>query len=279
MAKTKNASPRYSPPSSLYHYTSSEVLLYLLKEIIEKKDFSKENAFLNFHASESTCMNDIRENEIIRTDLNLISTDLINHFHQIKEKLYKVYVISFSRYNEKIPMWNMYGNENYGFSLGFDYKELMSDESIIKASDIEKIDVGKKYLIKCNYYSVSKIIKQAEKLRAQFKEQIKIKNNEEDVINLFNKSQLETISNKHDSFSYEDEYRIITFSNESEFKKGRYGITEFKKVGIPLCALKRITAGPLCSSNDIEKIESLCKIIQNKMGIEINVKKSNLSIR
>ncbi len=274
MAKKKKPSQKPSP-TSLYHYTSSEVLLYLLKKIIETKDLSKENAFLNFHASESTCMNDIRENEIIRKDLNLISTNLINRFKQIKEKLYKVYVISFGRYDEKIPMWNMYGCESHGISLGFNYKKLISDISIIKAGSIEKIDVGKKYLIKCNYCSVSELNKQAKKLRAQFK----TTTDEKDLINLFNKSQLETISNKHDSFSYEDEYRIITFSKESEFKKGRYGLTEFKEVEIPLCALERITAGPLCSSNDIEKIESLCKIIQNKMEIKINVKKSKLSIR
>lgn len=155
-----------SAPSSLYHYTTSEVVTILFNGILNNNYTELNNPMLSFHASEAHFMNDKNENGLIINNLYSNSKELTNKFESIRNKLNKVFVLSLGKSRDCLPMWLIYGNTGSGISLRFDFKQLKKSSNIVFIKDIDTEKLNNEILlIECNYQSNNKILQYAKSYR------------------------------------------------------------------------------------------------------------------
>lgn len=270
-----------STPSSLYHYTTSEVVTILFNEILNNNYNELRNPMLRFHASEAHFMNDKNENGLIINNLYLKSKELTNRFESFRNKLNKVFVLSLGKSRDCLPMWLIYGNTGSGISLRFDFKQLKNSFKVVSLKDIDtKKRNDEVLLIECNYLSNNNILQYAKSYRNNLKNALNLGKTDYELIEMFNDIQIKSMSLKYNYFNYETEYRLLKQSKNVLLKNGRYGITLYQIIEIPLCAIKEILIGPMCNyDTTIEAVNALSKKIYDKFGIEIKVTKSLINIK
>ena len=134
------------------HYTRLSTLSILLNP---KKDFRLYNA---------EYLNDPKEGQVFTeillkklrdkcTELSIQFKDtqyisrIIEHYVHIKEKVSNVYIISFCKESDSLPMWSMYGDDGNGLSLTVSAKQFDNSEMSTSGEDYEKLW----YLLKVNY--------------------------------------------------------------------------------------------------------------------------------
>ena len=266
-------------PSSLYHYTTSDVITILFNAIINDNYTENQIPMLKFHASEVHYMNDRNENGLILNNLFLQSKNLQNKFASVRSKLHKVFVLSLAKSRDCLPMWLIYGDNRSGVALRFDFKKIKKHfvtENELKGNDFNDTE----QIIKCNYKTKAEINICAKEFRDCFKEAIKNDLNENDLIDTINNIQVKATSIKNKYFEYESEYRLLKQTKELLFKNGKYGITMYQTIDIPLRALEEIIIGP-SAYQDItkESLINLSTIIEQKFKIKINIKISSINIK
>lgn len=276
MTKNKN-----STPSSLYHYTSSKVVSILLQNIIDTKFDDETIPMLTLHASEVHYMNDKNENGIIINNLYLKSETIIDKFKQITKELNKVFVLSLGNSRDCLPMWLIYGNNGCGLSLRFDFKQLKKLFKVISVKNIDKENLRNEILlVECEYLSNKDILQRAKLYRDNLKGAIKNGQTESELISIFNNFQIKSTSLKHKCFEYETEYRLLKQTKSCLLKNGKYGITLYQTIEIPLFTLKEIMIGPMCNYETTqEALTYLCAKIYDKFKLKINISKSHINIK
>ncbi len=261
-----------SPPSSLHHYTSMDALTAMLNQVL--KDNKKGNPMLTFHASMGYSMNDKAEGTLfadrIFTD-SIGKTKLKEQFDDIKKTEGEIFVVSFSRSKRNsqntgdVAMWNMYGDSNKGVILVFDYKKL---DAYAKGKDLT--------LIPCEYYKTEDITEVVTAINTSIKGIANIQIHNKLVEILYS-----TYSKKKWQWDYEGEYRLLLQNKDPLYKTGKYGLTAYSEVKIPLDCLKTIIIGPLAEQEIAEKSLNLIKnkLTQLNKGLNFSITKSNIQIR
>ena len=270
MVKSKDLkSKQYQPPSSLWHYTSFEILTHILDL---KNECLKDRQMLNFHFGNPLQTNDKKEvrffeefvydtkkGKELKLEVERVKTNIGNPFclsliHHIEdEKNYP---------SCEIPMWRMYGNQFSGVRLRFDFKKIKNHYSKLDNYNI----------FRCNYLTKTKMAEKGREIRKLFKQS--------DTCLDIEKIYKDAISYKTYDWVYENEWRIVAWckdNNKVDFipQTGRLYITQ----EIPLDFLETIEIGPKA---DQEAIEGSLNLIKEKIGDikenHFNIKKSKLQI-
>lgn len=246
-------------PETLYHYTSLQTLTYLQNwDGINEK----EKHVLNFSASGVESLNDTTEY------LNYIQNKDIVHKGLHSFAGYgKPFIISLSYPQENIPMWNMYGDNGRGVCLEFASQQLCKHFEIVENNNIDqRISIRR-----CLYQKTEKFI-------ALEKEFCKPANPQGPWdMRLFHQYAIEAIALKNNVFEYENEWRIIKFSEQFKTRPSGVGITPFINIPIPMECLRRIIVGPKATMQSERLVDAWIYQYNHNHGTgAIEVEKSRL---
>lgn len=269
----------------IYHYTSAKSLLGLLHTPTDtERSIISDNSgnldygyYLDFHAGAINLMNDEQENKL-RKDI----------FRKIPECLYasakfvewidgELYTVSFSTEPDYIPMWRIYADDNSGICLKIQHKELECTLKKINNESFVDVKAGL-----CLYLSKSEFRKELRKVLSEIvaAHDKNIKSGSQALSNVF----VQSAFCKLKTFEYEKEYRLAVFVNKNFcVKQGRYGLSLYYPIKVPLRFLKEIIIGPSPYQDALMySINALIKSTLgelDKYGINIKVSKSHLKIR
>ena len=159
-------------------------------------------------------MNDYRENQLIENHLfSKSETFMKNIESELKNWNLKCCVLSLGvSCADNIPMWSMYGNNFNGVCLA-----MKINEKSYNYHQINKIDKDKKILLKCEY----KTLKQIKKIASELHKKFQSNSNKVEVIQ---EIALASCAIKRCCFEYEKEVRFVEYSNDLQYKIGRYGM-------------------------------------------------------
>ncbi|QYR10356.1 DUF2971 domain-containing protein [Prevotella sp. Rep29] len=234
---------RASLPTSLYHYTSFEVLTNLLKS-----DRETDGAYnLHFWFSNPLQTNDKREVHFFNEKLfeTKKGKELEKQIDDIKNKVGNPFTLSFVHQKKscsnEIPMWKMYGNNFKGVRLKFNFKKLQNLFQNKNGYD----------LILCEYLNKNQMDVITRNIR-NFKDR--------ELEDIYKKA----VSYKMNEWSYENEWRIVFWTNE--ITKVEYRTNDgrlYMPIKIPLDCLDLIEIGPKA---DQDAIDGSLKLIKEKIG-------------
>lgn len=254
----------------LYHYTSLEVFKCLFE------NYSKEDAYLSFWATNCTYMNDPKEiTEGINLVRDILKNGLPDQFIQhanyfldenmdensLRDDLLLEsagslsnipYAISFSKNADNLNMWRMYGDNGSGVALGFSYN---------------KLRIPGTKLIKCIYNTKAEIKKYTERILTEFTRLYsaivpsppRMAQETYDYLMTLGPFCRFISEIKNKCYSYEQETRAITDSNIPKFRIQNGILTPYTTVKIPIKALNKIIIGPTCSNRNLTSIKLLLR--------------------
>lgn len=250
-----------SDDNILYHYTSLEVFKCMFD------NYTKENPYLTFWASNCAFMNDPREIsegiDLIKDALYDISCPLIKERannilsnDNLKEMLLYSstlapfgipYAISFSRVKDNINMWRMYGDSGKGIAMGFKRESIhVQDcelcECFYPNEDIEA-HIGVIRQLLEDYFA-----------KYSTKTIDGISQNEYDLIRILQMISPISARIKNDVYSYEKESRLIKNSREPFFRVANNILIPYVTIQIPIEALDNILIGPDCNTQNINSL-------------------------
>lgn len=246
----------------LYHYTSLEVV----KCIFE--DYTPENPYLTFWATNCAYMNDPREIsegiDLIKDAIENISCpilkdrakvildcknlkDLMLIGSAISGNLGIAYAISFTRNCDNINMWRMYGNEGRGVVLGFDSNQIKSENCDL--SDCI-------YNCEKDYDSIVNTLQEGMELFFSKLGQppFDISQRDYDLVRSLEAIGVIAARIKNGIYSYEKETRLITNCKTPKFRVINDILTPFTIIKLPLDSLKSIAIGPDCDKRNINTL-------------------------
>ncbi|MDE6566806.1 MAG: DUF2971 domain-containing protein, partial [Lachnospiraceae bacterium] len=237
-------------------------------------NYSEENPFLTFWATNCAYMNDPREilegielvkdaiSDIVDSNPSLqkrarfiLENDKIKEALLIGSSVGKIgvpYSISFSCVKDNINMWRMYGQSGKGVALGF-----MDD----------KINVDGCELTRCMYYDdgndkdqkeVFDLIKEIFQkwfAKPQKKAPSGISQEEYDFVRI-----LEPIGEispyfKNNAYKYEEEARLTTRCKTPQFRVANNILTPYTVIQLPIESLESIIIGPDCDERNINSLK------------------------
>lgn len=274
----------------IYHYTSAESLLGMThdptddeKKNIEANRYNPDYGYyLEFHASDINLMNDKSENRLLKVMTDDIPDELKPVLGFAKWLTGRVYCVSFCTESDYIPMWKIYAANN-PICLKFKIEGLSDAvQNINKNSFIET------HVRKCTYVTEKKFEEQVENYKKKLLKYSEETTDTERQKNTF-PELVKIIQNsaflKLDSFEYENEYRIAAFvNNPAMHKHGRYGISLYYPIKIPLRFLEEIVIGPSVNQDILQY--SVSELLKSKgydklkqYGVKIKVTKTNVELR
>lgn len=249
----------------IYHYTSLEVLKYIFD------NYSQENPFLTFWATNCAYMNDPREIsegiELIEAAIGPIAMpkpggdQVILENDNIKESLLIAssvgnigvpYVISLSRVKDNINMWRMYGQSGQGIALGFRR---------------DKIKVAGCALLDCIYGGDYKdddyedIIDRTKRMFESSLEKGKtlkpsaLSHRQNDFLSTLTIIGRMASYVKNDVYKYEKEVRLTTYCKTPQFRVINNILTPYTTIQLPVESLESIIIGPDCDDRNIESLK------------------------
>ena len=223
----------------LYHYTSVQTLCAIANGI------SNEELFLK--ASNAKNMNDPNDCYYFIDSLNKIGSQdkvTMDRLTDEKSKFDTPYLISLTKHKDDLHMWNCYGDDGKGVSIGIDIDDLYKAlESFYKRNHISA------KLHNCIYYSQKQIKNYLKEIDTKLKD------------NTSNwKKEISDFANivKHPCYKYEGEYRIVIKHGEREptINNVYNAQDDSFYINIPLSAVKRIVVGPSSNYEAVKKIFS-----------------------
>lgn len=221
---------------NLWHYTSIKTLDAIFSNI---KTYNNRE-YIVLRAGYFMNMNDPFDSRYVLNEIAKIQ-DVKVCDSEIPEELSAVgipYIISFSTESDKLPMWNMYGDNGNGCALVFSKNEV--EESLKKyqsiGDDKQKCEMKKCFMryAPCEYM-------ESEAVEVWYDNFTK-ENKNHDVCCV-------AYIIKNPDYKYEKEYRVVFLREQSEL----IGPT-FLEAWIPVSALKCVVAGPCVSKEMIKKV-------------------------
>ena len=253
-------------PSSLWHYTSFEVLTHLLDLSVDSSIY---DGNMTFRFSNPLQTNDKKEVHFFKD--YVYSTKggekLKSYVENLNNTIGMPFTLSLIHHLEKerhypsceIPMWRMYGDKFEGVRLRFDFQRLKKHKNWD--------------LIKCQYLTKTQMEKKGREIRKAFQES-------SDSINLDHLYK-EAVCYKTYDWVYENEWRLVLWCNDSNKKcynplTGRLYISH----NIPLEYLDAVEIGPKADQEAIEGCLLLIKERLQKSQVDAHFKiiKSKLQI-
>lgn len=264
----------------VYHYTTLETFYNILASYKESED----KEYLTFWASNALNQNDLSELSLrvkdiiavvqdIEKDMSLtikkmstvINEDWIPSLtgYKIKESFddmlrnakYSPYTVSFSKKEDSLLMWSMYGNNGTGVCLAFDPQKLIWPQSqlqyIADTVIYDKEPIYYRNVIEQYYDIYRKEVEYDNLLQS-----IYVKKQEFFVSMLWHIAPF--IKNK--AFKDEAEYRIAYYATNDGVTPiytrltNRLNVINFIKVNIPLESLKHIIIGPCADYRRVKKL-------------------------
>lgn len=273
----------------VYHYSTWEVLF---KGILSAENVSNQCAIL--HAYSVNYMNDTTEGLLISKGLSsaedkriqgkesVIMTETgkeircpaIEHpFYKRRKEMeeynaihskQKLFSVSFSKMADLLPMWNYYGHNGHGVSIGFDVEEIINQgfdliECIYDKEIIEKVS---DYIYDSCYWSQDQLPQ----------------------------SFPMSIVSKDSHFEYEQECRIplsqfdrqYTLTKRNQFLPIKYDIkggliVPFVEIMLPISSIKEIWIGP---TNQVQLAEDSLRGWLDSIGLDkVCVRKSTVPVQ
>lgn len=261
----------------LYYYSTLSTLRYMLPE--KCAEFETKKNLGNLKLMHIAYMNDPAEGNVLCKQLG-IPQEWIDENGNVKEMPY-VFIKCFSRQEDYLPMWNLYGDKGKGCCL-----ELQWNSQTFKLYHVAYINKNSNSLIKENNQdidieNINQNINELKVFITQCQNSIS-----DDYKEILNKELTEIIKSirflfKDDNYSYEKEIRcVIVPSNTIDLKKLELlGNDNVPKLGITLSKLfkiKRVILGPRYD-NIIDCLPFLQQQIE-LMSKELNYEKPNISI-
>lgn len=270
----------------IYHYTSIRSLPDLLHTPNDiESNFIEDNGnnldygyYMDFHAGDINLMNDTLENKLVKNIFKKISYHLRSSAEYAQWIHGKLYAVSFSTESDYIPLWRIYAAENSGICLKFQYNAIEDAVKNINNNTFVNIQAGL-----CQYLSKTEF---KNKLQIVLSE-IASANNESSTSgwHKLNDAFVQSAFCKLRAFEYEKEYRLAAFVNsDCHIKQGKYGLSPYYPIKIPMRLLKEIIIGPSKYQDTLAySIQELIKsrILDKLDNYDINIKvsKSHLKIR
>lgn len=260
----------------MYHYTSLSTLQCLLDNISNKHEFI-------FHASSIYSMNDsqefihgynvvldwlkkyeeeqgIKENRLSEIWDNYLESHTKEEFNSLFiEKLYKEehtpFVIAFSKKDDSLPLWSMYGVDGKGVSLGFreNFLRIERNKSIKDCKVELESKIGVLDVMYQNAPNLDELLNDA--LESQYKKYLEEANKNESEHLL--RVQMEHLGIatiiaspyiKHPAYAFEEEKRLAIYKRDEDkvlYKINSKGnMISYIETPIPKKNLRSITIGP-----------------------------------
>ena len=281
--------------SSIYHFTSVDALLGMLK------DFSTENRNLKMWATSAMFLNDPSEYgygkevsrnllreiedelEIDKTERlsNLMYSDAMKRFFAQFEKdsssiptaIYDSipYVMSFSLESDSLPMWTSYGKNGNGIAIGINREAL--------EKHLDSLDDNKTFTIRnCHYgFDSNEWLAIKNSIKYQYELMLQTANGGDegtvfakqmDIIRLLN-NQLSPFI-KHEGYRHEQEVKCKVYkAKEIKFRESRGSLIPYVEVDIPISCIEKIIIGPTA---DAERMQISLEILMRSRNIGSNIK-------
>ena len=183
----------------------------------------------------------------------------------------EVFIMAFSRSREATPngnisMWTTYGDTGKGVMLRFDYNKL---KSYVK-------DYKNYKLSECSYINSTEVNNNAKEWRDKL---------ESAGPDMLEQTMSDFIYSAHkykeEHWNHEEEWRLMVRTTYYKFRMGKYGITPYAEIRIPIECLTGITIGPLAEQELAERsLNLLIKKVNEKSSLfNAKVYKSKIQIR
>lgn len=275
----------------LYHYTTVEALLSMLhlatpeeKETIEvNNQDTAYGYYLTFHATDAYMLNDKLEHKLLLESM----CSIIN-----KRKMYydvetlacgKPYVVSFCRKGDYLPMWQIYAKNGKGICLEFEIDEQRDVDVLNRlngtgpAAQQDELE-----LVKCKYISKRELSNLKRKWPREIEKAYhEIPKNQISPKLPYKTLYQEAITYKTDDWKYEDEIRLVRWTQYPQIKNGKNGLCPYVEIKIPLRFLKGIQVGPslnqeanvyaineLLRIKEIDKLKNPIKVTASKVALK-----------
>ena len=192
--------------------------------------------------------------------------DVYNFY--LNNNLKTPFAISFTKSEDDLFMWNMYGDKGFGLCLGFEIQTRLSedDESEEILYDINysgKIDEDQKILKKFLYFY------------EKWSDKVTNTCIEEKLVTRMMGASVVTGAIapllKKSSYSKEQEVRLLDYLDEMDelkFRSRNSKIIPFKEICIKLNALKKIIIGPCC---DKSQMHQNVNFVLNSRGLNLDI--------
>lgn len=247
----------------IYHYTSLEVLKCMFD------NYSTENPFLTFWATNCAYMNDPQEIsegiELIKAAIGTIvmplpeGNQVILENDRIKEALLigssagnigLPYAVSFSRVKDNINMWRMYGQSGHGIALGFRFDK-------INVKDCELVDCIYRDYYMNHYEKVVNRIKEIVEvgLKRRKTPPPGLSQEQNDFVSILAIIGKMAPYFKNDAYSYEEEVRLTTRCKTPQFRVANNILTPYTVIQLPIESLESIIIGPDCDERNIDSLK------------------------
>lgn len=277
----------------MYHYTTVDSLLGMTQQT------SIQKPFITLWATHLTCLNDPEEKKfgkkIIDESLEELEKNLsIDEKHRISTSIKEIekfnellktiddveinspnyisiYVTSFSKAKDELPMWSMYAKNGNGISLGFD-REGMKKEMTKPSFAIPQLYYGtpngkdwNEYLkatyLECYTSSLTFVDKHNHELPEKYQNMMVAAMTYEWLINII------PCRLKNEAYFYEKEIRITSQEDrEVKYRTSKGFIIPYIEIPINIKHLKEIIIGPTL---DKERITLPLKKLLSSKGIDI----------
>ena len=274
--------------SIVYHYTSLETLKCIFD------NYSKENPYITFWASNCAFMNDPQEvSEGIELVRDVLNKELPTHLKKFAEFILQnstndikdyflmgaahgksdiPYAISFSRNEDNINLWRMYGESGRGVALGFDVEYLKSKDSSF---------------IDCFYNQDNKTMTEFKSV--MIKEFISLYEAMDPPpgsmpLEVYAEIMTWAVLNRYISkiknscYAYENECRLIMNCSNPKFRVINGVLVPYTEIEIPIDSLHEIVIGSDCNKLNINSL-TLFFASKGLNRIEKNIRQSTIPYR
>ena len=235
--------------TKLYHYTSLDAFHKIMTGKLTFPNGKSEKDYILMHATHIRYMNDMMEylyfQELLWEALEGrgVSRSNFDEYMKKLDLIPKPFVISFSKKQEFLPMWQMYANNAAGIMLEFDIEKLKPKNSVLsKCIYTENI---------CSDVDIKKCI-------------ATIENNSVWSAVFDNMGFREKMSYvKSPDYEHEGEWRIYMQSESVYTKMSGAMIKPYTEVDIPIESLIGVVIGP-CMPNREQVKECIDLLVKKK---------------
>lgn len=240
----------------VYHYTTVEVLFKLMDQVyIDKTNPDDWDLFVTLRASHASYLNDLSEGQLLPNVIKRLNVDS-NHIYIADLLKGYPYIISFCKNKDSLCMWEKYGDNGLGVSIGFD------EDTLHSIKNAHGTDLFSHNDCDCIYLNEDQLFKtiQVDPLWIEYS------SNPQNLIPL-EKLLQSSLKYKHEAFSSEEEYRLYAheFAEEKFCIKGSR-LIPYQDIRIPIESIKEIVLGP---KTDKERLRFSIQRLLNKASHNI----------
>lgn len=274
----------------LYHYTTIEALLSMLhlatpeeKETIEAHNHDTAYGYyLTFHATDAYMLNDKLEHKLLLDTMCSVINKRKMHYDVEKLACGKPYVVSFCKQGDYLPMWQIYAAYGKGICFEFEIDEQRDVDVLNRLNSTGDASLDELQFDECKYLSAYKLKAQIKSWKEKIEEAYReIPENQISPKLPYKTLYQEAITYKTDDWKYEDEIRLVRWTQYPQIKNGKNGLFPYVEIKIPLRFLKGIQVGPsLNQEANVYAINELLRIKEiDQLKIPIKVTASKVALK